>query len=151
MESTLARQLSEVCDLIYEVDNKPNKITYKDLSKALVIAADYLGIEDNIEVFINFDDELAADDTDQYTVCGNCDVDDLEVTININPKLTRKAIFTTLMHEMVHAQQMLEGRYLPGVKKSRWEGAMVEHINYYDLPWEKEAFKKEVELIKLFG
>jgi len=57
----------------------------------------------------------------------------------------------TLCHEMIHLQQMEEGRLRVAVKSGScvWEGKTFDFYTPYDKrPWEAEAFKRQTGLLK---
>ena len=90
--------------------------------------------------------------------CGFCmmDGDDLykprEFVIELNKKCENETILLTLFHEMVHLKQYvrneLQIRSRPTVHR-KWKGEQInEDLDYYSLPWEKEAYKVQNKLMK---
>lgn len=74
---------------------------------------------------------------------GGCiDMEDGEFTIEINKRLVTKSIIKTVIHEMVHVQQYVEGR----LTQTEWMGRPHPDLPYRELPWEIEAFATEREL-----
>ena len=74
---------------------------------------------------------------------GGCiDMEDGEFTIEINKRLVTKSIIKTVIHEMVHVQQYVEGR----LTQTEWMGRPHPDLPYKELPWEIEAFAREREL-----
>lgn len=73
--------------------------------------------------------------------------------ITIHSKLDRKSKFKTLAHEIVHMKQWLTGEMRDYVRnddiiKTYWKGKLWkmsgnELDDYYDSPWEIEAYGKE--------
>ena len=58
-------------------------------------------------------------------------------------------LIETICHECVHIKQYLRKELLElGRDTHRWKGKLVnsKEVEYYDLPWEKEAYKMEIEL-----
>lgn len=56
---------------------------------------------------------------------------------------------STLAHEMVHVKQFAKGELDPGM--SRWKSnRYVDHIEYWDQPWEKEARRLQNKLVLHF-
>lgn len=58
-----------------------------------------------------------------------------------------------IFHEMVHLKQMVSGRLALSPKHDYaiWEGKRYDNsVRYFDRPWEKEAFIKQNELLKLY-
>ena len=68
-----------------------------------------------------------------------------DFTIDVHNKLTLKDFVTTICHEMVHVKQFARRETCGyGVK---WKGKKITHKTpYYDLPWEKEAYKMQDKL-----
>jgi len=65
------------------------------------------------------------------------------------------SMIKTLAHEMVHVKQYATGElrdYVRSTSLNRWRGEMIddEKINYWDRPWEVEAFGREFGLYARF-
>jgi len=71
-----------------------------------------------------------------------------EFTIDVHNKLTLKDFVTTICHEMVHVKQFARRETCGyGVK---WKGKKITpKTPYYDLPWEKEAYKMQDKLAQI--
>ena len=71
-----------------------------------------------------------------------------DFTIDVHNKLTLKDFVTTICHEMVHVKQFARKETCGyGVK---WKGKKIApKTPYYDLPWEKEAYKMQDKLAQL--
>jgi len=71
-----------------------------------------------------------------------------EFTIDVHNKLTLKDFVTTICHEMVHVKQYARKETCGYGKK--WKGKKIApKTAYYDLPWEKEAYKLQDNLAQL--
>ena len=73
-----------------------------------------------------------------------------EFLIEISSKIGAKSVLMTLAHEMVHIKQYAyceTNEYL-----SKWQGVHIDSdaVDYYDLPWEIEAYGKEQGLFSGF-
>jgi hypothetical protein len=56
-----------------------------------------------------------------------------------------------LAHECVHMKQLASGELKDGVRTCRWQGQIVEDsIDYWDQPWEIEAYGREKGLYHRF-
>lgn len=87
--------------------------------------------------------EISIDVEFVNTPGGGCiDMEDGEFTIEINKRLVTKSIIKTVIHEMVHVQQYVEGR----LTQTEWMGRPHPDLPYRELPWEIEAFAREREL-----
>ena len=93
-------------------------------------------------------------------VDGLCNTDDdlakpREFALQINPKRSVKAILTALAHEMVHVKQYATGesrQYERTPYVTKFRGVMVntETTDYWDLPWEIDAYGRELGLYVRF-
>ena len=73
-------------------------------------------------------------------VCGDCMYeDDNEFTIRLNKSLSLSELVTTVLHELVHVKQYLEGM------------EMNSDLDYWDRPHEIEAHSKEKELTEAYN
>jgi len=71
-----------------------------------------------------------------------------EFTIDVHNKLTLKDFVTTICHEMVHVKQYARKETCGYGKK--WKGKKVNPKTcYYDLPWEKEAYRVQDKLAQI--
>ena len=73
-------------------------------------------------------------------------------TIRIDSDMTRFQQFITLSHELVHMKQFAKGElygYTHRPEITRWKRRKinVDKTDYQDLPWEKEAYKLQRNLI----
>jgi hypothetical protein len=105
----------------------------------------------NLTVKVSFKDK---------DVDGFCNTDDdlakpREFALQINPKRSVKAILTALAHEMVHVKQYATGeskQYERTPYVTKFRGVMVntETMDYWDLPWEIDAYGRELGLYVRF-
>ena len=76
---------------------------------------------------------------------------DKEITVVVDSKLELPQMLMTLAHEMVHAKQYIRGQYRAtlsrnGKFKKFWLGKQYS-VAYLKRPWEREAFRREGELV----
>jgi hypothetical protein len=126
--------------LLYEVDNKPKKLSFDLLDRAIYFASEFLGLT-NLN-WLNVEFETLK--KHQY---GFCLYDDEEIVITVAKRLSVHDIIVTIFHEMIHVKQYIDGRLEEG---SRWMG-QVYNCDYNELPWEKEAFELEKLMLEQFG
>ena len=74
-----------------------------------------------------------------------------EVTVVVDSQLKLPQMLLTLAHEMVHAKQYIRGHYKAtpsrnGKHKKLWLGKQYSVV-YHKRPWEREAFRREGELV----
>ena len=81
---------------------------------------------------------------------GFCMMEDKNIfEIEIDKKLSIKDMVTALCHEMVHVKQFARKEMVDGIKTgvARWKSKTIPlTTNYWDLPWEKEAYRMEKKL-----
>lgn len=67
--------------------------------------------------------------------------------VTINPYLSRKSQLSTLAHELVHVKQFATGELKSEVigTLQKWKDSYIDHseTEYFDLPWEIEAWGRE--------
>lgn len=128
-------------------DRKTQKIC-KDIAQ--YCAEQLLGkrLSDNIELHLKFLDKLDKHGTSD----GDCIWDDdedrpREFTIRVRSGMNLSKKLRTVCHEMVHLKQ-----YAKGEMKQMWRPARTtryqgqyypDDLNYWDQPWEIEAFGRE--------
>lgn len=67
-----------------------------------------------------------------------------EFCIEIDKKQSLKDFVTTIVHEMIHVKQWVRNEMDDGCsgKPARWKSKIIPaDTDYYDLPWEKEAYR----------
>ena len=81
---------------------------------------------------------------------GTCiDGDEREYFIEINRKQSLENFCVTLCHEMVHVKQYARKEMDDGQNtgRARWKTKTIPmDTKYYDLPWEKEAYRMQNKL-----
>ncbi len=132
----------------------PPKLTVDMVTEAVRFYASTLmnrQLVKNLTVKVSFKDK---------DVDGFCNTDDdlakpREFALQINPKRSVKAILTALAHEMVHVKQYATGeskQYERTPYVTKFRGVMVntETMDYWDLPWEIDAYGRELGLYVRF-
>ena len=71
-----------------------------------------------------------------------------EFTIEVSKDLTLKEFVSTLCHEMVHVKQYYR-KEMDGVTMRWKKGKVAKETGYYDLPWEKEAYRLQDKLTQM--
>lgn len=108
-------------------------------------------LSNNIELHIQFVEHLDKYDTSD----GDCMWDDdesrpREFTIRIRNGLSLSKKLRTVCHEMVHVKQYAKGEmkqmWRPA-RTTKWRGKYYsDELNYWEQPWEIDAFGREVGL-----
>lgn len=98
----------------------------------------------NLHVILEFLEERGLKGS---TECVDSEYRPRHFRIRIDPNLTRTAQLKTLAHELVHVKQfaMCEMRYTKYREWIKWYKQSIhsEETDYWDLPWEIEAFGRE--------
>jgi hypothetical protein len=104
---------------------------------------------ENIHLTIKFDPKLEVcgyASVEEYNFCGN----PREFLVEINPHIGAREILDTLAHEMVHVKQYAYSE--TNERLTRWKGEKIsEELDYYDQPWEIEAYGMAVGLFTKFA
>jgi len=88
-------------------------------------------------------------------VVGWCQMNDTnrEFTLEISKDMTIKELVTTICHEMIHVKQYARKEMNDNLVEngqSVWRGRKVNpNTKYYDLPWEKEAYRLQDKFANL--
>mgnify|MGYP006287789061 FL=1 len=105
---------------------------------------------DNLHLRVKFNDKLnvfASAFVTEHNASGKARVFEIE----IHPWIGAKEILKALAHEMVHIKQFAYNETNDSL--SRWKGIKInpDDIDYYDHPWEIEAFGLETGLFDKFA
>lgn len=65
------------------------------------------------------------------------------ISISLDSRLDIETVCTVLAHEMIHAKQYALGQLKLDETGYKWLGKMWTDTQYYDYPWEIEAFSRE--------
>lgn len=119
------------------------------LTKASTFYAKYLNIQNfNYKVLVVSAPNLRKHDGNNG-ICSK--TGDKEITIAVDSTLALPQLLMTLAHEMVHTKQYIRGQYRGelsrnGRMKKIWLGKQYS-VAYLKRPWEREAFRREGELV----
>ena len=130
--------------MIYEIYDNPEWLSFDLMDRVMMHANETLQFPKDSYFVIEFTEDVSG--------CGDCDVVDGVVEININPNISRKETMVTLFHELVHAEQILKKRLIVGEGNtpSQWCN-VIYTTTYEDSPWEIEAYKLEKQLMRTFN
>lgn len=108
----------------------------------------------NLYVEITFKKKL-DDDSDGYCFDHGKDGKYHDFEIEVAKGKSVRETLMTVAHEMVHLKQFVMGELKDGMvpaTTTMWKGRLVNEIktNYWDLPWEIEAFGREKGLYHRF-
>jgi len=131
---------------------RPSHVSMQIIKKAAYFYGKYLigggKLFNNIRLTIQFEKFSTADG--DYAYCdwtddnNNC----REFTIGVDKSLSKKETLLALAHEMVHLKQYAKGEmkdiWKP-VRMVRWQGEryLHEEMDYWEQPWEIEAYGRE--------
>ena len=104
---------------------------------------------EQITIKIKFEDDLDVygsamidewDDNDKPSI----------FLLEIHSNISAADVLKTLAHEMVHIKQFFDGTLNESITK--WKNKKINpNLNYYDSPWEIEAFGLEIALFSKFA
>jgi len=118
-----------------------------DFELIFAFAENFLGIaSENIHISFIFEKM-------KNKVCGHMhQLDVEEYEIYLNEGLSLSDMMRTIFHEMVHVKQYHSGKYIEGRHASFWKGKRCDTFGdeYFNLPWEVEAFAMETEMVIKF-
>ena len=125
------------------------RLTYHNIDRALRIGCAYLNINP-LDVIV----DIYRDSSDDAV--GYCSGDADEAHIAINQSTKGNDWVEILAHELVHAKQYLEGELEDGGPMVHyWQGNKIVTVKelfdydaYRQLPWEREAFSKQKEIME---
>lgn len=105
---------------------------------------------DNLNLTVKFNPKLtvwALASIEEYNASNKA----REFLIEIHPWIGASEIFKTLAHEMVHIKQFANGE--TNETLSKWKGMSIDSdkIEYYQHPWELEAYSLETGLFTKFA
>jgi hypothetical protein len=77
-----------------------------------------------------------------------------EFEIILDSSIGKRTQLITLAHEMVHVKQHATGELKSLLRKrvERWKGEYIREntLNYFDMPWEIEAYGRELGLYQMY-
>jgi len=133
------------------ISGKPSKIDHKTVKAAMGFYADYLMKKHaKVDVHIDFEKGFLKNQGN-YADCVNDD--GKEFTITVDADMGERSILLALAHEMVHVKQHVCDKFGFNSRKRMYRFAgeyYPEDMNYWDCPWEIEAFGRELGLYKMF-
>lgn len=129
--------------------NVPSKFKPEEIKAALNFFAESL-MHKNLCKHLQLK-VLFGDGQDNTTIWEDDNVRPREFTITINSKTGYRNTMITLAHEMVHVKQYATGELkdvLRGSAPQRWLNKPFHSkgVEYWDLPWEIEAYGREFGL-----
>ena len=93
-------------------------------------------------------------DCDGFTHYTDGHINPSRFTVEIDAHLNKRGTLSTLAHEFAHVRQFATGIKQWSLEggKVRWYGQLVNpnDYDYYDLPWEIDAYGREVGLFRRF-
>jgi hypothetical protein len=144
--------------MLIDFDGYPDKANLDDIHDALEFYAEILlgkRLSKNIKLNVTFVPNLMK----RRQTEADCNFEDedakvhREFTINIDSGFSRPKTLQCLAHEMVHVKQMAKGELTIAYVKgrghlNRWKNTWVDEnkIGYWDVPWEIEAYGRELGL-----
>jgi hypothetical protein len=133
------------------ISGKPSKVSTKTVKAAMGFYADYLMKNHNkVDVYLDFEKGYLKGQGNQADCCND---DGKQFTITVDADMGERAVLMALAHEMVHVKQYCQDKFGFNSRKRmyRFGGEYYpEDMNYWDCPWEIEAFGRELGLYTMF-
>lgn len=132
------------------VEAKGGKKYQRDIAETVV----YYMIDKLLPRFKTLDIEIVLKgklDADAIGYC-NAETNRREFVLEISKNLSLKELVSTICHEMIHVKQYVrkEMDVLVYDGKQRWKRSYTpDSTDYFDLPWEKEAYRLEKKYTNL--
>ncbi len=135
-----------------KINNLPKTIDRKRIKAAVSFYADKLigkRLSKNVYLTLSFGKKSLND------ICWEDDnLRPREFSIGLSSLQTTDEVLLVLAHEMIHVKQYVKGELKDYITKPDpyWKGKPYSRkkVNYYDLPWEIEAYEKETALYEKF-
>ena len=135
------------------ISGKCKNVDRNMIKDAVTFYAEYFDIDDkNFDLYLDFEKNLKKNSGDEgYCVSEGA----RQYTISIDNGFSKRKTLIALAHEMVHIKQYVKRELTHNERKklSRYKGVIVEdkqQLLYWELPWEIEAFGRELGLYALF-
>ena len=133
------------------ISGKPSKVSTKTVRAAIAFYADYLMFDhDEVDVYLDFERGFAKNQKVEAD-CVNDDGNDFTVTVDAD--MGERKTLIALAHEMVHVKQFAQDDFAFNERRRtfRFGGkSYPEDMNYWEKPWEIEAFGRETGLYIMF-
>ncbi len=144
--------------MLIETVGKPNHISIKTAKAACRFYGEYLlGPKLYPKVFISLNFVKFERGSNDYGYCDWIDQSDRkrDFMITIDSRLNKKETLLALAHEMVHVKQYAKGEMRDIFRPTRmvnWQGERYAHeeMDYWEQPWEIEAYGREKGLYVKF-
>lgn len=143
--------------MFIDIAGKSKFLDHDVIKKAILFYGEYLmgkRLANNLDVTVKFQNLRHTND---FAYCDWMDDNHMtrEFLITIDKSLNKKDTLLTLGHEMVHVKQYAKGEmkdYCRPPRMVRWKGQKfcMEDVDYWSLPWEREARGYEMELYMKF-
>ena len=137
---------------------KPSKISISLCKKAARFYAEILlgsRLSKSINLLLEFKELDSKSNFIGFCSWEDINVSPKEFTITLSKKLGKRHTLLALAHEMVHVKQYAKNElkdYLSESNKVRWRGEKFDanEVDYWDQPWEIEAYGRELGLYARF-
>lgn len=122
--------------MIYEYDGRFAKKTRLLIDKAMSHVINFLELPAAVTVYV-------VPSNDEGLTAGGCmQISQYTYEVTINTKQRPAEIVRTIIHEMKHVEQYANKK----MTQKSWNNKSImvyRGVNYFDLPWEKEAYEFE--------
>ena len=140
------------------ISDSPGRVNRKKVKAAVKFYAEFLmsrRLANNLRIDVKFGDLIGHHDCEAMVNWEDCNWRPRWFTIQLDKTLGMRTMLILLAHEMVHVKQHATGEARDNLRKPNlffWHGKTFDStdVDYYDLPWEIEAFGREQGLYNRF-
>ena len=131
-----------------QISGRNDKISKAEIKAAIKFYGKTLlseRLSKNIKIFVKFDETVDGGSAGPIDSINK----PREFEIYIDPKVGKRKQLIILAHEMVHVKQFAKNELKYNVRRNvdKWLGEYIgSDIDYFDKPWEIEAFGRELGL-----
>lgn len=79
------------------------------------------------------------------------DQEDDDYMIELSDKINGEVLITAILHELVHVKQGIKKELVEKKGIQYWKGENCDNIEYYDQPWEIEAYEMQEQLLEKYN
>lgn len=135
---------------MYFLENLPNKYDIQTLYEPIDWIFNELNIPDNINIVFEFatldkningtvyDEDFEPEDTERWFI------------VELSKSLKKDDLFSVILHEMIHVDQIISGKLQYKNCIPYWEGEKQEGLSYFKRPWEIDAFIREADILNKY-
>ena len=109
-------------------------------------------LEININLKHNMSEKTGCEGTAIWTFWDDLKKTPRDFTLELDSSMSIRNILINLAHEMVHVKQFTRGelKHTTAITAKRWHNKEYNESNYWNCPWEIEAYGRELGLFTMW-